>query len=288
MAKHTTAEWELFEEECLNYLSNNFSNNCITFNRKGSTDSTELDLSILKGNLEVGKIEVKMPSSQAGQIVVLIKENKFIYSNSSKSPYDLYIDTIINHLNNNFKHYFEVGSKGIPIQLDSEIFYSRIINYYKVYKQCDYFITGNLENHCKAIFKTEDLKEYFDIKCLLRRKRSGTTSLSNKHLEKYYDFIKNTLEKESIKVINQMKEGAKTLINLDKSLNKEQQYINCGDFDIYLSPQKHQENTYQLKKRSNTNNPNIMFELILNKKLLSNEGEEGFKRFLNQIQSKKA
>lgn len=281
MSKLNIPEWEAFEIECTDFLNSNFSNTNLKFERKGGSDSTTLDISIIKDLREVGKVEAKMPLAQAGQIVALIENNKFVYSKHSKSPNNIYVQCILDHLNSNFETYSQVGTSSMAIDIDSNIFYSRINEYYSSFKKCDYFITQDARTKCKAIFKCEDLEKYFDISCVIRRKRSGTRDLPKKLYNSHIDIISSRLNNKSINVIGKVSESSKLYLDLDTELDSESQYIATDDADIYLSPVS--DKTYRVKVQSGTNNPNILFELKLKRNIIENEGIEDFTNYLSSL-----
>lgn len=78
-------EWEILEEECLNYLKNKYPT--IKFTLLGKEDSTKSDILVKTINLEF-YIEVKSKISQCGQFVLIpnYKNNVFIYSRKNKAP----------------------------------------------------------------------------------------------------------------------------------------------------------------------------------------------------------
>lgn len=281
MSKFNIPQWQAFEIECTNFLNTTFSNSNLKFERKGGSDSTNLDISIVKNLNEVGKVEAKMPLSQAGQIVALIENNKFVYSKDSKSPNNIYVQCILDYLNTNFKTYSQVGTSSIKINIDSDIFYSRISEYYSSFKKCNYFITHDPKTRCKAIFKCEDLKKYFDVSCVIRRKRSGTRDLPKKLYKSHIEIISNQLNNKSINVIDRVSESNKLYLNLDTNIDNESQYIATDNAEIYLSPVS--DKTYRVKVRSNTNNPNILFELKLKRNIIKNEGIEDFDNYLSSL-----
>lgn len=278
MSKSNISQWEAFEIECTDFLNANFSNGNLEFKREGGSNSTNLDISIVKNRNEVGKVEVKMPIAQAGQIVALIENDRFVYSDESKSPNNIYVECILDYLNNNFSTYSKVGTSSIPIDIDDDIFYSRINEYYSSFKHCNYFITQDPKTKCKALFKCEDLKEYFNISCVIRRKRSGTRDLPKKYHDSYPNIISNILDKKSVNLLDTIKEDGKLYLNLDSKLDSESQYIVTEESDLYLSPVS--DTTYRVKVRSGTNNPNIMFELKLKRSITVNEGIEDFSNYL--------
>ena len=275
-------DWELFEIQCTDYLNSKFNDLGFNFIRKGGSDSTETDISIYKNNTELGSIESKMPNSQAGQIVILIENGKFVYSKASVAPNNIFTQTIIDYINENFEKYSNVSTSSINIDLDEDIFYSRIIEHYTNVKKSEFFITGDLKTGHKAIFRRDKLKDFFSISAVLRRKRSGTSDLPKKYRETHLPIIKSTLSTSNIFIDTTKKTDKKLYITLNEEIkDTSSQYIQCEDFDIFLAQES--GSTYRVKKRSNTNNPNIMFELSLKFKLNEDIGLNDFEEYLNGL-----
>lgn len=275
-------DWELFEIECTDYLNLKFNNLGFNFIRKGGSDSTETDILIYKNNMELGSIESKMPYSQAGQIVVLIKDGKFVFSNASVAPNNIFTQAIIDYINDNFQKYNNVSTASINIDLDEDIFYSRIIEHYTNVKKSEFFITGDLKTGHKAIFRRDKLKEFFNISAVLRRKRSGTSDLPKKYRQTHLPIIKNSLSASNIFINDTNNTDNKLYITLTEEIkDTSYQYIPCDGFDIFLAQES--GSTYRVKKRSNTNNPNIMFELSLKFKLNEDIGLNDFEEYLNGL-----
>jgi hypothetical protein len=277
-----TPDWEHFEIECTNFLNSKFNKLGFNFIRKGSTDSTETDITISKNSVELASIEAKMPNSQAGQIVVLIENDKFVYSQASVAPNNIFTQSIINYINDNFKKYNNVSTSSIKINLDEDILYSRIVEHYTNVKKSAFFITGDIKTRHKAIFKCNELKKYFAISAVLRRKRSGTSDLPKKYRDSHLPKIDEFLSNKSIYITNMAEKNNKLYITLNKEIKEtSSQYIPCEDFDIFLASES--GSTYRVKKRSNTNNPNIMFELSLKLSLNEDIGLEEFNNYLNSL-----
>lgn len=275
-------DWERFEIECTNFLNSNFNNLGFNFIRKGSTDSTETDITINKNGVELASIEVKMPNSQAGQIVVLIENDKFVFSQASIAPNNIFTQSIINYINDNFEKYNDVSTSSIKIDLDEDILYSRIIEHYTNVKKSAFFITGDIKTGHKAIFRCDELKNYFSISAVLRRKRSGTSDLPKKYRDSHLPKIAESLSNNSIYITNTNEKNNKFYVTFNEEIKEtSSKYITCEDFDIFLAPES--GSTYRVKKRSNTNNPNIMFELSLKFTLNEDIGLETFSNYLNNL-----
>ncbi|AWZ49685.1 hypothetical protein C3495_13150 [Clostridiaceae bacterium 14S0207] len=277
-----TPDWERFEIECTNFLNSKFNNLGFNFIRKGSTDSTETDITISKNGVELASIEAKMPNSQAGQIVVLIENDKFVFSQASVAPNNIFTQSIIDYINDNFQEYNNVSTSSIKIDLDEDILYSRIVEHYTNVKKSAFFITGDIRTGHKAIFKCAELKNYFSISAVLRRKRSGTSDLPKKYRDSHLPKIDESLSNKSIYITDTDEKNNKLYVTLNEEIKEtSSQYITCEDFDIFLAAES--GSTYRVKKRSNTNNPNIMFELSLKFTLNEDIGLEKFNNYLNSL-----
>ncbi|MDU2291790.1 MAG: hypothetical protein E7D69_17260 [Clostridium celatum] len=275
-------DWELFEIECTEFLNSKFNDLGFTFTRKGSTNSTETDIAIMKNGTELSCIEAKMPNSQAGQIVVLIEDGKFVFSQASVAPNNIFTQSIIDYINDNFEKYNNVSTSSIKIDLDEDILYSRIIEHYTNVKKSEFFITGDIKTGNKAIFKCNELKNYFSISAVLRRKRSGTSDLPKKYRDTYLPIIDEALSSHSISIKTTYEKNNKLYVTLNEEIkDTATQYIVCDDFEIFLAHED--SSTYRVKKRSNTNNPNIMFELSLKLTLNEDIGLGEFTDYLNSL-----
>lgn len=281
-SKSFTPDWERFEIECTNFLNSKFNNLGFNFIRKGSTDSTETDIAIIKNDIELASIEAKMPHSQAGQVVVLIENDKFVFSEASVAPNNIFTQSIIDYINDTFEKYNNVSTSSIKIDLDEDILYSRIVEYYTNVKKSAFFITGDIKTGHKAIFKCDELKNYFKISAVLRRKRSGTSDLPRKYRASHLPKIDESLSNNSLYIINTNEENNKLYVTLNEEIKETTcQYITCEEFDIFLAQES--GSTYRVKKRSNTNNPNIIFELSLKFSLNQDMGLEEFNNYLNSL-----
>lgn len=275
-------DWELFEIECTEFLNSKFNDLGFSFKRKGSTNSTETDIAIMKNGTELSCIEAKMPNSQAGQIVILIEDGKFVFSQASVAPNNIFTQSIIDYINDNFEKYNNVSTSSIKIDLDEDILYSRIIEHYTNVKKSAFFITGDIKTGYKAIFKCNELKKYFKISAVLRRKRSGTSDLPKKYRDTYLPIIDEALSSHSIFIETADEKSSKLYVTLTEEIKETAcQYIVCDEFEIFLAPEA--GSTYRVKKRSNTNNPNIMFELSLKLSLNEDIGLDDFNHYLNSL-----
>jgi len=246
-------KWKEFEASATNFLNDYFSE--FTFENLGESDSTAPDIKVYtkEGKL-LTQIEAKYSPSQAGQIVVLIKNNQFEFSTKSKNPKVASTAILIDHLNKNYETYSDVAQSAIPIQIDDSVLFSFIIEQYRL-KGNDWIIASSqslslcANNLC--LIPLSELPQYFEISASLRRKRSGTSSLAKSMREKAEEIISKLFNNYEIKV-----EGKKTFFHGDIGTHPKELPEN-----LYLSPKG--ENIYEIRKRSTTNNVNIMFSLKL-------------------------
>lgn len=138
-------EWEILEEECLNYLKNKYPS--IKFTLIGKEDSTKSDILVKTINLEF-YIEVKSKISQCGQFVLIpnYKNNVFIYSSRNKTPIFEQTKDIINYMNFNFSKFANPTTAPLEINLKESILTNWVINYYES-KKVKFMITKTFNNY---------------------------------------------------------------------------------------------------------------------------------------------
>ena len=246
-------KWKEFEASATKFLNSYFTE--FTFENLGESDSTAPNIKVYtkEGKL-LTQIEAKYSPSQAGQIVVLLNSGQFEFSTKSKNPKVDSTEILIDHLNKNYETYSDVAQSAIPIQIDDSILFSFIIEQYQV-KNNDWIIasskSSSLTINNLALIPLDELPQYFEISASLRRKKSGTSSLAKSMRNKAEEIISERFKNYEIKV-----EGKKTFFHGDIGTHPKELPEN-----LYLSPKG--ENVYEIRKRSTTNNANIMFSLKL-------------------------
>lgn len=250
--------WKDFETLNVNYLKDNLINLNVDIEKMGDADSTRPDIQIvLKNNLKKFFIETKMPSSQTSQFVVEIENNRFIYGKKNKFESNEFSEEIIDILNENFKYYKNVGQSGLEVPVPILIAFGWIISNMKN-KNVEFIMSVDNHNN-NVIIPVEKFNEFFNVKTILRRKKSGSTPIP----KIYYNDFKTNLEKNFIDynpII--FIQGNRLYIKLNKELSKNECYINSDLLEnkrYYLSNTG--DNVYEVKLTSATNNPNIIFEL---------------------------
>lgn len=263
-------KWAKFEIDCEQYLNKHINIPNISFRRKGGSDAYDNDIYVLKDNIITSSIEAKMNSCQSGQFVVLIDDNKFVFSPNNIYDSNASSVAIINYLNRNFNNYCDVSSGGYDIPIDSSILFSWVKNHYKNNKHTNYIITGYLQGE-KLIIPVDEIDNYFLISASFRRKQSGTRHLTKTTEHLAYAELEKYLYSLNNDIISRQKDNFKYEVTLKKPIsNKSDLYFSFGSYLGYLSHKSN--NTYYIKIRSNTNNPNVVFSLKLNKSFNDGDG----------------
>lgn len=250
--------WKDFETLNVNYLKENLVNLNVDIEKMGDADSTRPDIQIvLNNNLKKFFIETKMPSSQTSQFVVEIENNRFIYGKKNKFESNEFSEEIINILNENFKYYKNVGQSGLEVPVPMLIAFGWIVSNMKN-KNVEFIMSVDNHNN-NVIIPVEKFNEFFNVKTILRRKKSGSTQIP----KIYYNDFKTNLEKSFIDYSPIIFiQNNRLYIKLNKELSKNECYIKSDLLEnkrYYLSNTGN--NVYEVKLTSATNNPNIIFEL---------------------------
>ena len=263
-------KWIKFENDCFQYLKDNFKEKAI-FEAFGKSDSTKADIKV---NTKTGKeffIEIKKAPAQCGQFVLIPnnKTKKFDYSSLNVSKVNTYSQKIIDFMNANFEEYKEAGTKGKDLTFNDgqNVFANWIIDYYKN-KDVKYVITNNY-----TIFPLDMFSTYFDIQAKYRIKKSGSSEPTRRcfscileYLKEQYNIDSYYLKENSISE----KKKIKMFIKTDKQLKGEQ--FKIAD-NVFQFSETDENNNYEIRKLSNTFNANVIFSIKLKKNVngLSNE-----------------
>ncbi|GEM_PF-221320 len=254
-------DWKEFEKLSVDFLKSNIRNKDISIKHFGNSDSTKSDILVTFN--KSGKsfyIETKMPTSQTSQFVVELDDNKFVYGKNNTFKTNEYSEKIIDLLNKNFDYYKNVGKRGIKVSVPPDIALEWIKSNMNN-KNVKFVMSKDSKGKIVSI-PLENFNDFFDIKTILRRKKSGTNKLSKKY---YDDFIKNIKINFKNNIIKIYTKNNRLFVKFDMELSKEDCYIESDlllEKRYYLS--KIDKNTYQVKLTSSTNNPNIIFKLSAN------------------------
>lgn len=262
--------WQIFEDNVTNFLSNEF--NDVTFTNTGDRDSTIPDIKVENGNNHLF-IEAKYIPSQSGQIVVLMNNGQFEFSTASKNRLNTYTTQIINKLNQNFNTYSDVEQSSISIDIDTSILFGWIEQTY-LDKNAKWIVSSNkhtgFTKNDLILIPISEMNNYFNVSISLRRKKSGSSSVATSRQNEVKTLCRGIFNKD-IQII-----GKKSYIELDTLPRN----IHLND-DYCLKKQPLNGNLYEIRKKGTTNNPNIMFELKLKNNF--DFKEDKFREFYRQL-----
>lgn len=258
--------WEKFEEMCCEYLNKYYGNEKIKFEWGGKKDSNKPDILVIKNNVNIFNMEVKMPNAQSGQFVVKNIDGVFVFSKANKSDAAA-AEAIIKHMNQNYELYENVSTSSIPIEMEQSEFASWIINHY-LSKNEKYLITHNGKNF--IILPIERYQNYFNIEANYRVKKSGSSDLSRKNINEIEDYF-SSLGEECDFTYN----GEKIYVKKPQMVLHEE--IHVGKYD-YSIREVSDEGSY-IRRLGNTKNANVIFNIDL----ISDQDDDDLDCFINDL-----
>lgn len=260
--------WENFEKDCFRYLSDKYSGD-FSFESHGEHDSTKADIEVVSSEESKFFIEIKEDSSQCCQFVVFPNDEtkKFEISTGVKSPDTQNRRDIVQFMNERYKRFSKVGSKGIPIDIDKDVLYGWVDDFYTS-KKVKFFIT---KGEKYIIFPISSFSYYFDICAFYRKKRSGS---SEPNKDNNYEEIEAGIKENSISGdVEFAFVGNKNRCFFHSNSNIEKQRIVCPNYTYQFKTNGHSKKikakndyVYEVRRLSNTNNPNVICQLSLKKK----------------------
>ncbi len=256
-------KWENFERDISDYINDLLKDYDVTVRQLGNSDSTipDIEIALNKSN-KTFFIETKMPLSQTSQFVVEIKNDQFVYGSKNKFKSNKFSEEIIEVLNNDFDFYKNVTQTGMIVPVPETIAVGWIASNMEN-KNVKFIISIDSSNN-KKIISLNELDSFFNIKTILRRKKSGSQSIPKRFYEDFKKHAENHFTKYKI-----FSKNNKLFISIPEDLSKKECYIESNllnDGKKYFLSQK-DKNIYEVKLTSATNNPNIIFELSPNKTL---------------------
>lgn len=258
-------KWKKFEKDCFKYLSDNYSGD-FSFKAYGESDSTKADVEVIFCKESAFFIEIKEDSSQCCQFVLFPNKEskKFDVSTGVKSPDTQNRQAIVAFMDERYEKFSKVGTTGIPIKIDTGILYGWVNDFY-TYKKIKFFITKS-DNY--IIFPMSKFSDYFDICAVYRRKRSGSsvTNEKNNLAELEAGIVDNslagTVEFSSV--------GGETRCFFHTNSNIHEKRIVCPNYTYLFKDNVHskkvslkKERVYEVRRLSNTSNPNVICQLSL-------------------------
>lgn len=248
--------WRSYEKYVFEYIKEKIEIEDVSFEQVGGSDSTLPDIQVYFKDENVFNIEIKMPKSQTSQFVVLDNNEHFVFSENNKVKSNVYSRKIIEILNENYDFYKTVDQKGMDVPVPIEVVFGWIASTFK--SKSSSFIATTFKDNEVEVFELNSLKNYFNAKTVYRRKKSGSSSLP----KTYDDDLRFILNEENVEY-ELKRDGKKAYINSNNSYftDKQRFFSLDNNFVYYLSEKS--ENNYEVRKLSNTNNPNVIFELEL-------------------------
>lgn len=240
--------WKEYENKCYRYLEEHLTEK-FHVELIGANDSTKSDI-LLSNKKEADSffVEVKKIPSQTSQFVVLpdVENTRFIFSPNNKKEESSLHAAIISHMNKDFEGFNAAGTKGKEIFLEDSSVFSELIK--RDYKNKNIrFIICNKMN----ILSIDDLEKYFDIRCIYRKKRSGSNSPSKLHHPAICEYLKNELLVSEMTFI-------KNKIYLPLNSDLKGKRFSVGENQYILSDKKE---LLEVRVLSKTNNSNVIFQL---------------------------
>ena len=244
--------WEIFENNALIHLQNKYKNYAI-FESKGSADSTQSDIYVIKNNGESFYIEAKDCPAQCGQFVLIPNSTKqqFEYSPLNTTEINAFAKLIIIAMEQKFSVYAEPGTSGEDIYFEGceDVFSKWIVKHYKD-KKVKFIITNN-----NLIYKIEDFNKIFHITAKYRVKKSGSSDCGASNISAVKVYLKN---KYGFNENQFTQKGTKLFVNSSIPLNNIKFFLNSKDYMIAA-----RDGLYEIRKLSNTANANVIFSISL-------------------------
>lgn len=262
-------KWEIFENNCFEYLIYNYPD--CDFIKEGASNSRCSDIKVLNNKKYYFNIEAKMNSSQTSQFTLNIEKEKFKYSELNKNKNNKYSKEIIKYLNSNYDNYKNINQNSVYIDLSNDLCKKWILSHYKT-SDIRFIITGDNSN--KIILPIENIDKYFEIKCFLRRKKSGSRNLPKSNIQVITDYIEKNID-SNFNIFNINKNF---YIEFNNQIEKDIKFN--IDNDTYMISPLESKNIYSIRKLGKTNNPTVIFSLKLKNKI---QDKEDLNSFLNCI-----
>lgn len=247
-------KWNNFEKECQAFLTSTYGDHFVL---EGNTNSTICDILYTTPNNQFF-IEVKMNEAQSGQFVLLpnLEQQVFEYSPKNKTDENIYTKKIMNYISSHFNDFLNAGTSGVNINLNEDIFYQWIIDFYKN-KGVKFIITKDNDNF--IIFPIENLPLFFSVSATYREKKSGSSKFTNNNIDDLFFALKDYNIKFHIN-------ENLNIFSFDEDLDNKKF---AGKNYTYLI-KKISKNQYDIRRLSNTKNSNVIFKLRIKQDISPN------------------
>lgn len=245
-------KWEVFQNEATDFLNNHFN---ASFAMEGGFDLTQSYITVRQSLRLITTIEAKFGPTQAGQIVLIPEDDKFIFCDKSKNELNSYTQEIIKYLNSNYSSFKGTNTASIHVDINSSILFNWVKTIYEE-KGVEWIISSNKFNKLTLndllLIPINEIEKYFDISLVFRRKKTGNTQIPGKDITDFKEQLDQITTDYKIKKTNN-----KYLLTTTSRLS---------DFNIgarYLVSMTNVDCQYYIKKKDINTNPNIMFQLNL-------------------------
>lgn len=260
--------WQDFEKECYSFLASKYGSKA-RFTALGQSDSTVPDILVVPPCGNRFYIETKSENAQCGQFVLIPDEDNriFEYSPRNSTPFFSSTKVMMDYMNDYFDDFCDAGTGGVRLNLPKNIFYSWIKDYYSS-KGVRFFITKAYDY---IIIPIEKFDDYFDVVGNYRIKKSGSSSPSESNIPE----LRETLIKNDII-------GTITKVGKEYYLQTTQSVDGCKLRALKYAYMLREatNNNYRIRKLSNTNNANVIFQISLKKAF---QNPEDLRQFENSL-----
>ena len=229
----------------------------IRTNSKGGSDSTQPDIEVFKKNKIIFNIEIKEDNSQIGQFVIFPDNfsKKFVLGgikgNRSRTT------KINEHMNKNFDNYNKPTTTGLVLRCSDKIIYDCIKKFLE--EKNNRYIACKIKETFKIIHYKK-FSDFFSVKAIYRKKKSGSSPVSNKSRIDLTKYVKDEFNALNVKFT-----GNKKFFFKSQTKNLLGKYFLLGDNKYFISRKK-DDGLYRITKTSKTNNPNVIFVISMKDK----------------------
>lgn len=142
------------------------------------------------------------------------------------------------------------------LEINKELYYNRIIDYYVTYKQCSFFMTReSVDSGEFIVFPTVDFRDYFDVTACYRPKKSGSHNPNRKELLE----LPSMLQENNLSDYEFIKDGKYLNVKFGSDVDPADLFILVGKYRLQfkcISPR-----VYRVTGLSSTKNANVIFSI---------------------------
>lgn len=275
--------WEELEDRCYEHLKRFCTNGC-SIESLGKSDSTKADIKITTASKEEFFVEVKAENAQCCQFVLFPddKAKKFVFSKQNKVPLTDNCKKIIEYMDARYATYCRVGKAGIAVNVDKATLYGLVNDFYSA-KNVKFFMT---EGAGLIIFPAEKFAEYFDIEAVYRRKTSGSAEPNDTGNRS--EIIQGLLDEGISGILEYKSSDGKTRCYLHADVQLHKQRMLCPEYTYQFKDNSHakkvkkqKEYVFEVRRLSNTSNPNVICQLRQKSGAQSQEDLKAFEKQTN-------